>query len=61
MGKKIDTIEKRTMDVLEAYSWPGNIRELQNVIERSIIGCETDVFVVDPSWISSDASSSKID
>ena len=51
-GKRIGTIEKRTLDLLESYSWPGNIRELQNVIERSIIVCETDQFSVDPSWFS---------
>ncbi|MGJ5815841.1 sigma 54-interacting transcriptional regulator [Paludibaculum fermentans] len=50
-GKKIRTIEKQTLELLQAYSWPGNIRELQNVIERSVIVCESDVFSVDPSWI----------
>jgi PAS domain S-box-containing protein len=51
-GKKIATIEKRTLELLESYGWPGNIRELQNVIERSVIVCETDTFSVDPSWLS---------
>jgi transcriptional regulator with GAF, ATPase, and Fis domain len=51
-GKKIRTIEKRTLELLVSYTWPGNIRELQNVIERSVIVCETDVFSVDPSWLS---------
>jgi PAS domain S-box-containing protein len=51
-GKKITTIEKRTLDLLRSYAWPGNIRELQNVIERSVIFCETGVFAVDPSWLS---------
>jgi formate hydrogenlyase transcriptional activator len=37
MGKKIDGVSKETMDNLSNYSWPGNIRELQNVIERAII------------------------
>jgi formate hydrogenlyase transcriptional activator len=55
-GKKIGTIEKRTMELLESYSWPGNIRELQNVIERSVIVCDTDIFSIDPSWLHSDAS-----
>jgi formate hydrogenlyase transcriptional activator len=40
--------------LLEAYSWPGNIRELQNVIERSLIVCETDEFTIDKSWLSSE-------
>lgn len=37
MGKRIETIPKAVMDALAAYSWPGNIRELQNVIERGVI------------------------
>lgn len=56
-GKKIGTIEKRTLELLESYAWPGNIRELQNVIERSVIVCETDLFSVDPSWLSFESSS----
>jgi len=56
-GKKIGTIEKRTLELLESYSWPGNIRELQNVIERSVIVGETGPFSVDPSWISVQSSS----
>jgi transcriptional regulator with GAF, ATPase, and Fis domain len=58
-GKRIGTIEKRTAELLESYAWPGNIRELQNVIERSVIVCETDVFSVDPSWLSLGSSSGK--
>jgi formate hydrogenlyase transcriptional activator len=49
-GKKIRTIEKRTLELLQSYSWPGNIRELQNVIERSVVVGETDVFSVDQGW-----------
>ena len=55
-GKRMGSIEKKTMDLLESYAWPGNIRELQNVIERSVIVCDTDQFSVDPSWLSTDAS-----
>jgi PAS domain S-box-containing protein len=51
-GKRIDRVAKRTVELLAEYSWPGNIRELQNVIERSVIVCESDVFSVDPSWLS---------
>ncbi|MBV8902142.1 MAG: sigma-54-dependent Fis family transcriptional regulator, partial [Acidobacteriia bacterium] len=51
-GKRIDGVEKRTMELLTEYSWPGNIRELQNVIERSLIVCDSDLFLVDPSWLS---------
>lgn len=54
-GKKIASIEKRTLDLLEAYTWPGNVRELQNVLERSVIVCDSDRFSVDPSWLSSES------
>jgi transcriptional regulator with GAF, ATPase, and Fis domain len=50
-GKKIRGIDERTLDLLQLYPWPGNIRELQNVIERSIILCETEIFLVDESWL----------
>lgn len=46
-GKRITGIDKRSLDLLLAYSWPGNIRELQNVVERSIILCEGEVLSVD--------------
>jgi PAS domain S-box-containing protein len=51
-GKKITTVDKKTLRLLESYAWPGNIRELQNVIERSVIVCETANFSVDESWLS---------
>jgi transcriptional regulator with GAF, ATPase, and Fis domain len=50
--KSIRGVSKKTWDLLRSYPWPGNIRELQNVIERSVIVCETDVFSVDESWLS---------
>jgi PAS domain S-box-containing protein len=51
-GKKITTVDKKTLRLLASYAWPGNIRELQNVIERSVIVCETTTFSVDESWLS---------
>ena len=39
--KTFQTVHKQSLDLLQSYSWPGNIRELQNVIERSVIVCET--------------------
>jgi len=51
-GKNIRGINKRTLDLLQSYPWPGNIRELQNVIERSVIVSETENFSVDESWLS---------
>jgi PAS domain S-box-containing protein len=50
-GKQIDHIEKRTLELLEGYSWPGNIRELQNVIERSVIVYESGPLTLDASWL----------
>jgi formate hydrogenlyase transcriptional activator len=51
-GKNIRSVDKRTLQLLQSYPWPGNIRELQNIIERSIIVCETEIFTVDESWLS---------
>jgi PAS domain S-box-containing protein len=51
-GRNIRSIDQRTLDLLQSYDWPGNIRELQNVIERSIILSSADVFSVDELWLS---------
>jgi formate hydrogenlyase transcriptional activator len=51
-GKTFRGINKKTLDLLLSYPWPGNIRELQNVVERSVIVCETETFSVDDSWLS---------
>jgi DNA-binding NtrC family response regulator len=51
-GKNIRSIDQKTLDLLQSYDWPGNIRELQNVIERSIILSSTDIFSVDEWWLS---------
>jgi PAS domain S-box-containing protein len=51
-GKQIRRVNKKTLDLLQSYPWPGNIRELQNVIERSVIVCESENFSVDESWLS---------
>jgi len=51
-GRNIRSIEQKTLDLLQSYDWPGNIRELQNVIERSIILSSADVFSVDELWLS---------
>jgi transcriptional regulator with GAF, ATPase, and Fis domain len=52
LGKNIRGIDQRTLALLQGYSWPGNIRELQNVVGRSVIMCETENFSVDPTWLS---------
>jgi DNA-binding NtrC family response regulator len=51
-GKSIRRVSKKALDLFQSYPWPGNIRELQNVIERSVIVCETEIFSVDESWLS---------
>jgi PAS domain S-box-containing protein len=51
-GKEIRSIDKKTLDMLQSYDWPGNIRELQNVIERSVILSSGNVFSVDELWLS---------
>jgi transcriptional regulator with GAF, ATPase, and Fis domain len=51
-GKRITTVDRKTLRLLDSYSWPGNIRELQNIIERSVILCETANFSVDERWVS---------
>jgi formate hydrogenlyase transcriptional activator len=51
-GKNIRSVDKKTLQLLLSYPWPGNIRELQNVIERSVIVCDTETFTVDESWLS---------
>src|ERR1700693_3104600 len=51
-GKSFEAVNKKSLDLLKSYPWPGNIRELQNVIERSVIVCETENFSVDESWLS---------
>src|SRR5437773_3201549 len=53
MAKRIRQIEKRTLELCERYQWPGNIRELQNIVERSVILCAGDTFSIDEAWLSS--------
>src|SRR5437660_823611 len=58
-GRKIDTIQKKSLEALQEYSWPGNVRELQNVIERSLIVVDTNEFSVDKNWLSHEFQSSQ--
>ncbi|HSU88737.1 MAG TPA: sigma 54-interacting transcriptional regulator [Terriglobia bacterium] len=50
--KNIKNVDKGTLELFQSYHWPGNIRELQNVIERSVILCDSEVFSVDEGWLS---------
>jgi formate hydrogenlyase transcriptional activator len=55
-GKKIRSIKKATLELFQTYDWPGNIRELQNVIERAVILCEEDTLAVDETWLQGEPS-----
>jgi PAS domain S-box-containing protein len=50
-GKSIREVTKKTLELLESYSWPGNIRELQNVLERSVILCDSELLSVEENWL----------
>jgi len=52
-GKQIRKIDKNTLRLCQSYDWPGNIRELQNIVERSVILCAGDTFWIDAAWLSS--------
>lgn len=54
-GKRIKSVDKRTMEIFQTYSWPGNIRELQNVVERAVVLCDGETFSVDETWLKRDA------
>jgi formate hydrogenlyase transcriptional activator len=60
-GRHFTSIDKKSLDLLHSYTWPGNIRELQNVIERSVIVSESQTFSVDESWLSRPAPSRGLD
>src|ERR1700691_2616837 len=49
LGRAVSRVDRRTMELLQAYHWPGNIRELQNVIERGVILAEGGTLRIDPS------------
>jgi transcriptional regulator with PAS, ATPase and Fis domain len=51
--KQIGKIDKNTLKLCQSYPWPGNIRELQNIVERSVILCTGDTFWIDEAWLSS--------
>jgi PAS domain S-box-containing protein len=56
-GKRIRSVSKDTLNLFQSYNWPGNIRELQNVVERAVVLCDGDIFCVDPSWLTPVSSS----
>ena len=50
-GKGFRSIQQKTLDIFQGYDWPGNIRELQNIIERAAILCEGDIFSIEETWL----------
>ena len=52
-GKQIRKIDKNTLELCQSYPWPGNIRELQNIVERSVILCNSDTFWIEKAWLES--------
>jgi formate hydrogenlyase transcriptional activator len=55
-GKKFSDITSKTLALFQGYHWPGNIRELQNVIERAVILCDGETFSVDATWLKQESS-----
>jgi PAS domain S-box-containing protein len=52
-GKQICKIDNKTLELCQSYTWPGNIRELQNIVERSVILCSGDTFWIEKAWLAS--------
>jgi formate hydrogenlyase transcriptional activator len=52
-GKHIRKIDRNTLEMCQSYPWPGNIRELQNIVERSVILCSGDTFWIEKAWLAS--------
>jgi formate hydrogenlyase transcriptional activator len=56
-GKKVAGVSQDTMNALVAYSWPGNVREIQNVIERGVVLMRGSVLNLGPDFLPVDVSS----
>ncbi len=50
-GKQINCIDKKTLTLFREYRWPGNIRELQNMIERAVVLCDEATLSIDERWL----------
>jgi transcriptional regulator with PAS, ATPase and Fis domain/HAMP domain-containing protein len=55
-GKKLRNIDKKTLQLFQDYNWPGNIRELQNVVERAVVLSDSETFSVDETWLKRESS-----
>ena len=59
IGKHVRYIGKHTLKQFKSYAWPGNIRELQNLLERAVIHTETDTLFFDEGWLNSQSVPSR--
>jgi len=50
-GQENPRSQQRNIHLLQSYDWPGNIRELQNVIERAVIIADSDTLAIDERWL----------
>src|SRR3984885_2634162 len=53
IGKQICKIDNKTLELCQSYPWLGNIRELQNIVERSVILCSGNTFWIEKAWLAS--------
>ena len=56
-GKEFRAIASEASELFHKYHWPGNIRELQNVIERAVVLCDGPIFSIDETWLKREPSS----
>jgi DNA-binding NtrC family response regulator/tetratricopeptide (TPR) repeat protein len=54
VGKRFRAIDEKTISLLRDHTWPGNIRELQNMVERAVVLCDDDTFSIDETWLKVD-------
>jgi PAS domain S-box-containing protein len=60
-GKRVSKVDKNTLELCKGYDWPGNIRELQNVVERSVILCSGDTFRIEQAWLTTRIASPRVE
>ena len=60
MKKRIRRVDERALERCQAYPWPGNIRELQNIVERAVILCAGDTLAIDEAWLSGQSPESEV-
>jgi formate hydrogenlyase transcriptional activator len=59
-GKKMESVQKETMDLLMEYAWPGNIRELQNLIERAVVLSKGPTLHLEPAFFPKDSAPGQV-